>query len=134
MKRLLIGLVMLAAAGAAGGAQEAPAPVAVVKQPVRQWLYVLRPIPRLQNDSAWTPEDQRIVGAHFRRLQQLTADGVIVLAGRTMQPLDHRTLGLVIFEASTEAEARRIAEDDPAVKGGVMTVELFPYQVALQRK
>ena len=47
---------------------------------------------------------------------------------------DESTLGIAIFEAEDESTARNIMENDPAVKGGVMTAELYPYQIALMRK
>lgn len=97
-----------------------------------QYLYVLKPVPRLHADSAWTEADSAAVGRHFRRLQQATADGIVILAGRTMEPGD-RTFGLVIFEAADEAAARAFMEADPAVAEGVMTATLHPYRVALQR-
>lgn len=50
-------------------------------------------------------------------------------AGRTLE----KTFGLVIFEAESEVEARRLMNNDPAVTEGMMTAELFPYHVALIR-
>lgn len=69
-------------------------------------LYVLRLVPRLH--------DERAVGEHFRRLKQLTAKGVVILAGRTNEPGD-RTMGLVVFEAADEAAARETLRPQPAV-------------------
>jgi uncharacterized protein YciI len=50
-----------------------------------------------------------------------------------MEPGD-KTFGLAIFEAADEAAARRPMESDPAVAAGVMTAELHPFTVVLQRK
>jgi uncharacterized protein YciI len=58
------------------------------------------------------------------------AEGVVILAGRTLNG-DDSTFGIVIFNAGSEEEARRIMESDPAVRQGVMRAELFPYRVAL---
>ena len=125
----------LAACAAAPAAPPTPpaavAPAAAPAKP-KQWLYVLRLAPRLHDDAAWTADDERVVGEHFRRLKQLTADGVVILAGRTAEPGD-RTFGLVVFEAPDEASARAIMEADPTVKAGVMTATLHPYAVALLR-
>jgi uncharacterized protein YciI len=75
-----------------------------------------------------TPEEDAIVEAHFNRLQQLVHEGTVVLAGRTLVP---DSMGLVILLAPDEAAARTIMENDPAVVGGVMYAELYPYRVAL---
>jgi len=112
---------------AAHAAEAAPAPKATP-----QWLYVLKLVPRLHDDKAWTESDKRAVGDHFKRLKQLAAERTVILAGRTNEPGD-RTMGLVIFEAADEAAARALMQADPAVTGGIMTATLHPYPVALQR-
>lgn len=57
----------------------------------------------------------------------------MILVGRT-QNNDESTIGIAIFEAVDESAARTLMQNDPAVAEGVMTAELFPYQVALMRK
>ena len=42
--------------------------------------------------------------------------------------------GIAIFEAPDEDAARKFMQEDPAVAGGLMTAELHPFAVALQRK
>ncbi|MFL5803143.1 MAG: YciI family protein [Roseiflexaceae bacterium] len=53
-----------------------------------------------------------------------------MLAGRTLNT-DPSSFGIIILRADTEATARGIMEDDPAVQQGVMRAELFPYRIAL---
>ncbi len=99
---------------------------------MKQWLYLLRPARLGMVSEGPTSEEAEIVSRHFARLQELTAEGVIILVGRT-QNNDESTLGLCIFEAEDESAARKIMESDPAVAGRVMRAELYPYQVALMR-
>ena len=40
-------------------------------------------------------------------------------------------MGVVILEVGTEAEARKVMEDDDAVKAGIMSAEVLPFQTAL---
>jgi uncharacterized protein YciI len=77
-----------------------------------------------------TPEEERIVGDHYSYLKKLTDQGVVILAGRTLNT-DESSFGIIIFRADSEEAARRIVADDPAVRGGVMRAELFPYRIAL---
>ena len=100
---------------------------------LQQYLYVLRLVPRLHDEGAWTDADNAAVSRHFAQLKEAAASGRVILAGRTLEPGD-RTFGLVIFEAPDEADARKFMESDPAVVAGVMTATLHPYAVALQRK
>jgi len=99
----------------------------------KQFIYVLKLVPRLYADSAWTKEDQALLGRHFVRFQEAAKSGRLILAGRTSEPGD-KTFGIAIFEAPDEDAARKFMEEDPAVAGGLMTAELHPFAVALQRK
>lgn len=96
----------------------------------QQYVYFLRLIPVLLNESNWTTRENEIVDRHFRKLQALLADGRLVLAGRTLN-MDPSGCGIIILEVSSENEARALMESDPAVEEGIMTAELFPYRVAL---
>lgn len=99
----------------------------------KQFIYVLRLVPRLHSDSAWTKDDEAALSRHFARFKRATETGELILAGRTPEPGD-KTFGIAIFEATDEAAARKFMEGDPAVAAGLMTAELHPFAVALQRK
>jgi uncharacterized protein YciI len=99
----------------------------------KQFIYVLRLVPRLHSDAAWTKEDEVVIARHLTRFRQATDKGELILAGRTKEPGD-KTFGIAIFEAADEAAARAFMESDPAVVAGLMTAELHPFAVALQRK
>lgn len=127
LTRLLL-LPALAAAIAAApiaGAQTAAKP--------RQYLYMLRVAPQLQDPAKWSDADKAATSRHFQRLKAAVDSGQVILAGRTTEDLD-KTFGLVIFEAADDAAAKAFMEADPAVAAGVMTATLHPYAVALQRK
>jgi uncharacterized protein len=108
---------------------QSPTPV----EKPKQFIYVLHLVPRLHDDKAWTAEDKAAVGRHFNRFKEAIQSGQLILAGRTMEPGD-KTFGIAVFEAADEAAARKFMEADPAVAAGVMTAELHPFAVALQRK
>ena len=99
----------------------------------KQFIYVLRLVPRLHADSAWTKEDSAALERHFTRFQDAGKSGQLILAGRTSESGD-KTFGIAIFEAPDEDAARKFMQEDPAVAGGLMTAELHPFAVALQRK
>jgi len=99
----------------------------------KQFIYVLRLVPRLHSDAAWTKEDEMVISRHLTRFRQAIEKGELILAGRTKEPGD-KTFGIAIFEAADEAAARAFMESDPAVVAGLMTAELHPFAVALQRK
>jgi uncharacterized protein YciI len=99
----------------------------------KEFIYVLKPVPRLYDDRKWTKEDNEALHRHFIRFQEATKSGQLILAGRTKEPGD-KTFGIAIFTASDEAAARKFMESDPAVVAKLMTAELHPFSVALQSK
>ena len=99
----------------------------------KQFIYVLRLVPRLYADTVWTEEDKTALDRHFTRFKHAVETGELILAGRTREPGD-KTFGIAVFEAADEAAARKFMESDPAVVAGLMTAELHPFAIALQRK
>jgi uncharacterized protein YciI len=99
----------------------------------KQFVYLLQVAPRFHDEISWTDIENAVVARHFERLAQAAKSGQVIIAGRTMEPLD-KTFGLVIFEAESEAAAREFMRSDPAVTAGLMTATLHPYAIALQRK
>ncbi|MBK7673021.1 MAG: ATP-binding cassette domain-containing protein [bacterium] len=98
--------------------------------PMNQFAYVLRPSrPKMLTEGP-TENEARLVGEHFAYLQGLLAAGSLRLAGRVLDS-GERTFGIVIFEAVDSAAAAALMAADPAVKGGVMGAELFPFNIAL---
>ncbi|MBC8479786.1 MAG: hypothetical protein H8D46_04920, partial [FCB group bacterium] len=79
-----------------------------------QFLYQLKLIPRLLDESNWTEEENRIVEKHFRHLKNLVKNGVVLHAGRTSL-MDEDGFGIVIFQADSEEDAHEIMNSDPAV-------------------
>lgn len=76
------------------------------------------------------PTRPAMLTEHFTYLQTLNTQGIVLLAGRTLNT-DITSFGIVIFEAENDESARQVMENDPAVCQGVMKAELFPYRVAL---
>ena len=99
----------------------------------KEFIYVLRLVPRLYDDKNWTKEDNAVLERHFARFQEATKSGELILARRTKEPGDW-TFGIVIFRASDEAAARKFMETDPAVVAKLMTAELHPFSMHVQRK
>jgi uncharacterized protein YciI len=98
---------------------------------MQQYLYQLRPTRPEMLTAGPTPEESAAITRHFEYLKGLTAQGVVLLAGRTLNT-DESSFGLVVFREDDDASARRIMDGDPAVQAGVMSARLFPYRVALK--
>jgi len=90
------------------------------------FVYLLKPSrARLIPDAS--PGEEATLGEHFEYLQTGLSEGRLILAG----PCEDGEFGIVIFRAGTEEEALEFMEDDPAVRGGLMTAELHPFRISL---
>ena len=96
----------------------------------KQFLYRIQPQRVDMLRIGPTQEESAILAENFNYLKDITAKGVVIFAGRTLTT-DESTFGIVVFRAKTEEAARKIMENDPAVKKGVMRAKLFPFRVVL---
>ncbi|HEY7524937.1 MAG TPA: YciI family protein [Candidatus Limnocylindrales bacterium] len=94
-----------------------------------EWIYFIHPLRENVADTM-TPEEEAVWAVHFERFRRLLAEGVIVLVGPTLGPIN---TGITVFEAPDEATARRIMEEDPVIAGGFARGELRPFRVSLLR-
>jgi uncharacterized protein YciI len=93
-----------------------------------EWLCIIRPPrPTFMDDA--TPEENEVMTAHFEYLKGLLDDGKLILAGPSLEP----PFGIIVFEAETEEEARRIIAADPSVAIGLQTPELHQFRASLVR-
>ena len=95
-----------------------------------QFLYRLEPTRTEMISVGPTDRESSVLTGHFSYLEELVKEGKVHLAGRTLNP-DERCFGVVIFSAESEHTASELMENDPAVRKGVMTAELFPFRIAL---
>lgn len=88
----------------------------------------------LRDFKNWTEEENHTIGVHFNYLKGMLEAGKLVLAGRTVNmPMTDKDIGIAILETETMEEAGDIMANDPAVKSGIMTAELFKFSLALYR-
>src|SRR5437899_6303208 len=94
-----------------------------------EWIYFIQP-PRDTFAATMTDEEKRVWALHFERLQRLHAQGVMILVGPTLGPVN---TGIAIFEAPDEASGRRIMNENPVLAGGYARGELRPFRISLLR-
>jgi uncharacterized protein YciI len=94
-----------------------------------EWIYFIH-APRENFGATMTEDEQAVWAIHFERLQRLTAEGVMILVGPTLGPVN---TGIAIFEAPDEEAARQLMAEDPAISSGIARGELRPFRVSLLR-
>lgn len=85
----------------------------------------------MTDPDAWTEADSNIADAHYAYLKQATANGIVILAGRSQDGVGP---AIVIFEAQSEDEAQQFMENDPFVRQGLFGASLHPFRAALVRE
>ena len=79
------------------------------------------------------PEGKELVEKHFKKLQALTQQGVILFSGHTLVT-DESGFGIIIVRAESQAEAQKIVDDDELVKAGLIRGTVFPFEVVTAGK
>lgn len=95
-----------------------------------QFIYTLRVRRQEMLSAGPSPEEKKCLEDHVCYLDHLTKTGQVLLAGRT-QTTDASTFGIVIIDTTSEASANEIMGNDPVVLGGLMSGELFPFEIAV---
>ncbi len=75
-------------------------------------------------------EELEVFAEHGAWLERLYDEGRLLFAGRCWDG----PFGLVVLEATDEADARRLMESDPSVRAGVQSAELYPFRTFAARE
>jgi len=94
--------------------------------PSLSFLSTLRPH-RLDFLATMTPEEKAVMGLHMAYTRKLFDQGKIVLGGAATDG----AIGIIVWRVDSAEEARRIYDNDPAVKAGIGYPELHPFRIGL---
>ena len=96
------------------------------------FIYILTLTERYQDQANWDDKANDILNRHWLYLVDLHSRGVMKCVGRTDYQPGHKDLmGIAVFSAESEMQAKEIMDNDPCVKEGVMTAVLHPFSLAL---
>ena len=87
--------------------------------------YILLLLKRGPNTDQSEEEGHKIQMGHLHHLFKLKAEGKLVLAGPLDTDVDLRGIG--IFNLTDMEQVKTLVEEDPAVKSGRLTYELYPW-------
>lgn len=97
------------------------------------YLYKIHPIRPDLLVQGPTELEAKSIDLHFQYLKNLTDQGVVLLAGRTLGD-DLHTFGIIIFVAESLTAAQTVMNNDPAVQNRVFSATCFPFSIALVSK
>lgn len=102
---------------------------------MKEFIYVLKLTEKYQDEKNWTEETGKILGEHFNYLKDFYEKGISKMIGRTdLETSNPNMMGLNIFIAESLEAAQEMANNDPAVKNGIMRAEVLPFKIVLGQK
>ncbi|MEA1887466.1 MAG: YciI family protein [Bacteroidota bacterium] len=87
--------------------------------------YIMAFLIRGDSSSVDSAEAARLQRAHLDNITRMAEKGQLLLAGPFLDSTDIR--GIYIFNVSTIEEAEELTSSDPAIKAGVLKMELHPW-------
>ncbi len=79
----------------------------------------------------WTQQAISTVQRHFLYYQEMEKKGDLLFGGRTDYKEDNPAMfGIIVFKASSTAEAEKVMKNDPAITGGIMQGTVHPFVIA----
>jgi uncharacterized protein YciI len=93
-----------------------------------QFAYLLRPAFDQAFLAAATPGQREVFDRHGSYLERLHEEGRVLFAGRCWDG----PFGIVVLDVRDEEAARGIVDEDPSVRLGLQTAQLYPFNVFLR--
>jgi uncharacterized protein len=97
---------------------------------INHFAYKLIP-PRPTFDTDMSHAEAAIMGQHVGYWQDLAQQGIAVVFGPVRDPAG--TWGLAVVQAEAAADVRALGVDDPAVKSGMATFQVYAMPDAIVR-
>lgn len=94
---------------------------------VYQLVVLRRPANRPTYDEA---TEELLQSQHLGHFATMTEAGLMRVAGPLSDQPDQSMRGICIYQVGSVDEARRYAEDDPAVKAGLFTIDVMTWRTA----
>lgn len=84
-------------------------------------------------DAGLSEKDMDVVGEHAAYLTKLGEQGTLIFAGRTKtDPVDPRTYGIIMINASSQSEVEKLRDNDPAYKASIQNWEILPFSMGIR--
>jgi uncharacterized protein len=77
-----------------------------------------------------TNAEKAVMAQHFQYVNRLYSEGSIVFAGACTDG----AMGLLVYQAEAEEEARQLFENDPLTKSGITNTEFHPFTIGHMKK
>ena len=106
------------------------------EQASQTYIYILKYTDEFRKSIQWNTRELGIAQEHVQYIKELADDNKAYLLGRTSNIYDSDLFGVIVFEAASLEEARKILQNDPLVKNDIMqgTVSSFNIVFVKEKK
>jgi len=98
------------------------------------YVYILKYTEEFRKNIQWGSRELGFAQEHVSYIKELAEDNKAYLLGRTTNVYDADMFGVIVFEAASMEEAKKILDDDPLVKNNIMQGTLSPFSIVFVKE
>ncbi len=98
------------------------------------YIYILKYTEEFRKNIQWGSRELGFAQEHVAYIKELADENKAYLLGRTTNVYDAEMFGVIVFEAASMEEAKKILEDDPLVKNNIMQGSVSPFSIVFVKE
>jgi len=98
------------------------------------YVYILKYTEEFRKNIQWGSRELGFAQEHVAYIKELAEDNKAYLLGRTTNVYDADMFGVIVFEAASMEEAKKILDDDPLVKNNIMQGTVSPFSIVFVKE
>jgi uncharacterized protein YciI len=98
------------------------------------YIYILKYTEEFRKNIQWGSRELGFAQEHVSYIKELADENKAYLLGRTTNVYDAEMFGVIVFEAASMEEAKKILNDDPLVKNNIMQGTVSPFSIVLVKE
>lgn len=98
------------------------------------YIYILKYTEEFRKNIQWGSRELGFAQEHVQYIKELADENKAYLLGRTTNIYDAEMFGVIVFEAASMEEAKKILDDDPLVKNNIMQGTVSPFSIVFTKE
>jgi uncharacterized protein YciI len=98
------------------------------------YIYILKYTEDFKKNIQWNARELGIAQEHVSYIKELADENKAYLLGRTTNIYEVDLFGVIVFEASSLEEAKKILQNDPLVKNDIMQGTVSPFSIVFVKE
>ena len=98
------------------------------------YAYILKYTDDFKKNIQWGSRELGFAQEHVSYIRELANENKAYFLGRTTNFYDAEMFGIIVFEAASMEEAKKILDDDPLVKNNIMQGTVSPFSIVFAKE